>query len=85
MRFSPLSIDSQKFLKLIEKKEKIFVLGGGSNTLITDKTYDGVVIKLSNNFNNKDALNFANKVAGISTTRSGAANAMPDIKEVEIY
>ena len=35
-----------KFLKLIENKEKIFVLGGGSNTLITDKTYDGVVIKL---------------------------------------
>ena len=41
-----------KFLKIIENKEKIFVLGGGSNTLITDKTYDGVVIKLSNNFNN---------------------------------
>ena len=26
-----------KFLKKIENKEKIFVLGGGSNTLITDK------------------------------------------------
>ena len=41
-----------KFLKLVENKEKLFVLGGGSNTLITDKTYDGIVIKLSNNFNN---------------------------------
>jgi len=41
-----------KFLKFIENKEKLFVLGGGSNTLITDKTYDGIVIKLSNNFNN---------------------------------
>ena len=41
-----------KFLKIIENKEKLFVLGGGSNTLITDKTYDGIVIKLSNNFNN---------------------------------
>ena len=41
-----------KFLKIIDNKEKIFVLGGGSNTLITDKTFDGVVIKLSNNFNN---------------------------------
>ena len=39
-----------RFLKIIENKEKLFVLGGGSNTLITDKTYDGVVIKLSNNF-----------------------------------
>ena len=41
-----------KFLKKIENKEKIFTLGAGSNTLITDKTYDGVVIKLSSNFNN---------------------------------
>jgi len=39
-----------KFLKKIEDKEKIFILGGGSNTLITDKMYDGIVIKLSNNF-----------------------------------
>ena len=41
-----------KFLKKIDNKEKIFVLGGGSNTLITDKIFDGVVIKLTNNFNN---------------------------------
>ena len=40
-----------KFLKKIENKEKIFILGGGSNTLITDKQFDGVVIKLTNNFN----------------------------------
>src|SRR5210317_1788814 len=44
--------DLINFLKKIDNKEKIFILGGGSNTLITDKTYDGVVIKLSNNFNN---------------------------------
>ena len=41
-----------KFLKKIDNKEKIFVLGAGSNTLITDKTYNGIVIKLSKNFNN---------------------------------
>ena len=41
-----------QFLKKIENKEKIFILSGGSNTLITDKTYNGVVIKLSSNFNN---------------------------------
>jgi UDP-N-acetylmuramate dehydrogenase len=45
-----------KFLKKIEDKEKIFILGGGSNTLITDKMYDGIVIKLSNNFNNLSLL-----------------------------
>ena len=39
------------FLKKINKKEKIFVLGAGSNTLITDNLFDGVVIKLSKNFN----------------------------------
>ena len=53
-----------KFLKLIENKEKIFVLGGGSNTLITDKTYDGVVIKLSNNFNNISLLSEDIIIAG---------------------
>ena len=40
---------------------------------------------LSKNQNNKDAVEFANKVAGISTTRAGAANAMPKLKEVEDY
>tara|TARA_Y100000591_G_scaffold322157_1_gene338123 strand:- start:646 stop:1554 length:909 start_codon:yes stop_codon:yes gene_type:complete len=40
------------FLKKLENKEKIFILGAGSNTLISDNLFDGVVIKLSNNFNN---------------------------------
>ena len=44
--------DLIKFLKKINNKEKIFVIGAGSNTLITDDTFDGVVIKLSKNFNN---------------------------------
>ena len=44
--------DLVKFLKKTYNKEKIFILGGGSNTLISDKQFDGVVIKLSNNFNN---------------------------------
>ena len=44
--------DLIKFLKKIENKVKIFVLSGGSNTLIADSTYEGVVIKLSNNFSN---------------------------------
>ncbi len=45
-----------KFLKKINNKEKIFILGAGSNTLIADKLYDGVVIKLSKNFNNLSLL-----------------------------
>jgi len=41
-----------KFLKKIQGKEKIFILGAGSNTLISDSKFDGVVIKLTQNFNN---------------------------------
>jgi len=56
--------DLINFLKKIENKEKIFILGGGSNTLITDKTYDGVVIKLTNNFNNISLLSNEIIIAG---------------------
>ena len=44
--------DLIKFLKRLENKEKLFILGAGSNTLITDNLFDGVVIKLGKNFNN---------------------------------
>ena len=53
-----------KFLKKIENKEKIFILGGGSNTLITDNLFDGVVIKLSKNFNNISLLSGDIIIAG---------------------
>ena len=43
--------DLVKFLKLLDNKEKIFIIGAGSNTLISDSIFDGVVIKLSKNFN----------------------------------
>ena len=52
------------FLKKIENTENIFILGGGSNTLITDKTYNGVVIKLSKNFNNISLLSDDIIIAG---------------------
>ena len=40
------------FLKRFGDKEKIHILGAGSNTLMSDKTFDGVVIKLGKNFSN---------------------------------
>ncbi len=40
------------FKKKLKGREKIFTLGAGSNTLITDELFDGVVIKLGRNFNN---------------------------------
>ena len=57
-----------KFLKKINNSEKIFVLGGGSNTLITDKEYDGIIIKLSNNFNNISLLSKDIIIAGSAVT-----------------
>jgi len=44
-------IDLVEFLKILKNREKIFIIGAGSNTLITDDIYDGVVIKLGKNFN----------------------------------
>ena len=40
------------FLKRFGNKEKIYILGAGSNTLITDNTFNGAVIKLGRNFSN---------------------------------
>tara|TARA_Y100001970_G_scaffold210248_1_gene256444 strand:+ start:134 stop:1039 length:906 start_codon:yes stop_codon:yes gene_type:complete len=57
-----------KFIKKIGNKERIFVLGAGSNTLITDKGFDGVVIKLANNFNNISLLNEEIIIAGSAVT-----------------
>ena len=36
------------FLKILNNREKIFVIGAGSNILVTDDVYNGVVIKLEN-------------------------------------
>jgi len=43
------------------------------------------VVALANELKYKDALIFANKVAGISTTKVGAASSMPTLKEVDEY
>ncbi len=56
--------DLVKFLKRLEDNEKIFILGAGSNTLITDELFDGVVIKLSKNFNNISLLGEDILIAG---------------------
>ena len=51
--FRPDSLpDLILFLKKFGKKEKVHVLGAGSNTLISDEKFDGVVIKLGKNFSN---------------------------------
>jgi UDP-N-acetylmuramate dehydrogenase len=57
-----------KFLKKIKNKEKVFILGGGSNTLISDQTYNGIVIKLSKNFNKISKLSEEILIAGSAVT-----------------
>jgi len=64
----------KKFIKKINNKEKIFVLGVGSNTLFTDETFDGVVIKLSKNFNNISKLSEEIIIAGSAVTDKALSN-----------
>ena len=54
------------FLKKLDNKEKIFILGAGSNTLISDNLFNGVVIKLGKNFNNISLLGEDIIIAGSS-------------------
>ena len=42
--------DLIEFLKVLDNKEKIHLIGAGSNTLITDEVFDGVIIKLGKKF-----------------------------------
>ena len=46
-----------EFLKALDNRQKIYIIGAGSNTLITDEVYDGVIIKLGKNFNRLSVLN----------------------------
>ena len=52
------------FLRKLQKKERIFILGAGSNTLISDNLFNGAVIKLSKNFNNISLLGEDILIAG---------------------
>tara|TARA_B100001175_G_scaffold317128_1_gene332981 strand:+ start:216 stop:1124 length:909 start_codon:yes stop_codon:yes gene_type:complete len=63
--FKPQNLtDLINFLKNFGNKEKIFILGAGSNVLINDKGFDGVVIKLGKNFSNISILPNNTLIAG---------------------
>jgi len=57
-----------EFLKRFGDKEKIFILGAGSNILVNDKFFDGIVVKLGKNFSNISLLSNDTLVAGSATT-----------------
>ena len=56
------------FLKKFGNKGKILTLGAGSNVLINDKIFDGVIIKLGKNFSNISTLPNRTIIAGSATT-----------------
>ncbi len=63
--FKPENLrDLIDFLKEFGCKEKIFILGAGSNILINDNGFDGVVVKLGKNFSNISILPNNTIVAG---------------------
>ena len=64
----------KSFIKEIDNQKKIFVLGAGSNTLFTDGVYNGVVIKLSKNFNNISKLSEEIIIAGSAVTDRALAD-----------
>ena len=60
--------DLIKFLKVLDNKEKIYTIGAGSNTLITDELFNGVVIKLGKNFNRLSSLTPEIIISGAAVT-----------------
>ena len=73
------------------KNEEYFINAFKLKNEVVDTTGAGdafngaLAVALAKDFSYKDAILFANKVAGISTTRLGAAVSMPLLKKVEEY
>ena len=66
--FKPENLnDLVNFLRNFGSKEKIFILGIGSNILIKDQGFDGVVVKLGKNFSNISFLRNNTIIAGSAT------------------
>ena len=72
--FKPENLkDLVNFLKIFGNKEKIFILGAGSNILIKDKGFDGVVVKLGKNFSNISILPNKTIIAGSASMDKSVA------------
>ena len=72
--------DESFFLEPLTLKSKVIDTTGAGDA------FNGALsVALANNFSYKDSMMFATKVAGISTTRLGAANSIPTKKEIDNY
>ena len=74
------NLDESYFIEAFKLKNKVLDTTGAGDAFNGAFAY-----ALSKNQDNRDALTFANKVAGISTTRRGAASSMPTLNEVDEY
>ena len=69
--------DENFFLEAYKLKQSVIDTTGAGDAFI-----GAFAVGLANDLGTKEALTFANKVAGISTTRLGAAASMPFAKEL---
>ena len=72
--------NEEYFIDALKLKDQVVDTTGAG-----DAFNGAFAVALANNLKYQDALIFANKVAGISTTRAGAASSMPTLKEVNNY
>ena len=73
--FRPKNLrDLSLFLKTIDKEEKIKILGAGSNTLIREGGFEGIVIKLGNSFSNISLFDDRTIIAGASALDKTVSN-----------
>ena len=79
----------EKGIYFANRDENFFLEAYKLNQAVIDTTGAGdafngaFAVGLANDLDIKEALSFANKVAGISTTRLGAASSMPFAKELK--
>ncbi len=72
--------NEEYFIDALKLKDQVIDTTGAG-----DAFNGAFAVALANDLKYQDALIFANKVAGISTTRAGAASSMPTLSEVNCY
>ena len=73
--FKPINLNElSMFLKKVKEFDNIKVLGAGSNTLIRDGGFNGVIIKLGKSFSHLSLLNENTIIAGASALDKSVSN-----------
>ena len=73
--FKPKNLNELSiFLKNLREFRKIKVLGAGSNTLIRDGGFDGIIIKLGKSFSHLSLLDKNTLIAGASALDKNVSN-----------